>query len=226
MNKFTSTMRTDCPGHAYEQQRTGHMPKSVTVVLSEDTLVITLHGALSPAELALSESPGGAAKFQEFQRQLFLNSASQLRQEIKRITGVEVREATAEVEPGGSVVHAFTTGTVVQVFLLRRCPDGHLERKRHPGGEERRNRAATSITPLPAPRGRRPITTAKQPLVTSGVTMPRRPSMPRRLATIARMRTDTARASPAFGEIRMRLAVGVRWKTESLSMDSGAKKVN
>ena len=37
----------------------------------------------------------------------------------KRITGVEVREAVAEVEPTtGAVVHAFTTGTVVQVFLL------------------------------------------------------------------------------------------------------------
>ena len=121
MNKFTSTMAQQIAQAAstYEQQRTGHVPKSVTVVLSEDTLVITLHGALSPAELALAKSPAGAAKFQEFQRQLFLNSAAQLRQEIKRITGVEVREATAEVEPtSGSVVHAFTTGTVVQVFLL------------------------------------------------------------------------------------------------------------
>ena len=121
MNKFTSTMAQQIAQAAskYEQQRTGHVPKSVTVVLSEDTLVITLHGALSPAELALSKSPAGAAEVQEFQRQLFLNSAAQLRQEIKRITGVEVREATAEVEPAsGSVVHAFTTGTVVQVFLL------------------------------------------------------------------------------------------------------------
>ena len=32
---------------------------------------------------------------------------------------MEVREATAEVEPAsGTVVQAFTTGTVVQVFLL------------------------------------------------------------------------------------------------------------
>jgi hypothetical protein len=37
---------------------------------------------------------------------LFHNAADGLRQEIKRITGVEVREATAELEP--------TTGTVVQ----------------------------------------------------------------------------------------------------------------
>jgi hypothetical protein len=56
---------------------------------------------------------------QEFHRQLFINSSDSLRREIKRITGREVREAAAEVEPAtGTVVHAFTTGTMVQVFLL------------------------------------------------------------------------------------------------------------
>ena len=104
---------------AFQQQRTGHEPKSVAVVLSGDTLLITLHGALSPAEQALAKSPAGAARVQEFHRQLFTDSADQLRQEIKRITGVEVREATAEVEPtSGTVVQVFTTGTMVQVFLL------------------------------------------------------------------------------------------------------------
>jgi len=103
----------------FERRRTGNSPRSVTVVLSENTLVITLHGALSPAEQALAKSPAGAAQVQEFHRQLFDNSADSLRQEIKRITGVEVREATVEVEPAtGTVVKAFTTGTVVQVFLL------------------------------------------------------------------------------------------------------------
>ena len=104
---------------AFEQRRTGRTPRSVAVILSENTLVITLHGALTPAEQALAQSPGGAAQVQEFHRQLFNDSADALRQEIKRITGVEVREATAEVEPtSGTVVQAFTTGTVVQVFLL------------------------------------------------------------------------------------------------------------
>ena len=104
---------------AFEQRRTGHRPQSATVVLSENTVVITLHGALSPAERALAKSPEGAAQLQEFHRQLFTTSADSLRQEIKRITGVDVREATAEVETTtGAVVHAFTTGDVVQVFLL------------------------------------------------------------------------------------------------------------
>ena len=104
---------------ACQQQRTGHLPKSVTVVLSGETLVITLHGALSPAEKALAKSPAGAAQVQEFHRQLFTSSADTLREEIRRITGVEVREATAEVEPTtGTMVGVFTTGTTVQVYLL------------------------------------------------------------------------------------------------------------
>jgi uncharacterized protein YbcI len=104
---------------AFQQQRTGHEPKSVAVVLSGDTLLITLHGALSPAEKALAQSPEGAVQVQEFHRQLFTNSADEMRQKIESITGVAVREATAEVEPTtGTVVQVFTSGTMVQVFLL------------------------------------------------------------------------------------------------------------
>lgn len=105
---------------AFEQRRTGsHAPISVTVVLSEGTLVITLHEALSPAEKELARTPKGAAELQEFHRQLFASTSDSLRQEINRITGMKVREATAEVEPAsGAVVQAFTTGTMVQVFLL------------------------------------------------------------------------------------------------------------
>jgi len=104
---------------AFEERLTGHAPRSVTVVMSEGTLVITLHGAMSQAEKALAQRPGGAAQVQELHRQLFANSLDSLRQEIKKITGVEVREATAEIETTtGTVVKVFTTGTVVQVFLL------------------------------------------------------------------------------------------------------------
>ena len=102
-----------------QQQRTGLAPKAVTAVLSEDTLVVTLHDALTPAEKALARTPEGAAQVQEFHRQLFSSESESMRQEIKRITGRKVREATAEIETvTGSVVHAFTTGATVQVFLL------------------------------------------------------------------------------------------------------------
>jgi len=88
-------------------------------VLGQETIVITLHGALSPAERALASSPAGAEQVQELHRQLFDSSSDSLRKEIKRITGVDVREASIEVDTtSGAVVKAFTSGTVVQVFLL------------------------------------------------------------------------------------------------------------
>ena len=121
MNKPNLTMARQIAeaAAAFEQQRTGNTPKSVTVVLNDNTLVITLHGALSPAEKALAQSPAGAAQVQELHKRLFNNSAGALREKIKKITGVEVREAKAEVETTtGTVVQVFTTGTVVQVFLL------------------------------------------------------------------------------------------------------------
>ena len=110
---------------AFQQKTTGHAPKAVTVVLSQDTLVVTLHEALSPAEKDLAKSPAGAAQVQEFHRQLFINSSQSLREEIKRITGVEVREAVAEVEPTtGTVVQAFTSNVTVQVFRLAQSVPG------------------------------------------------------------------------------------------------------
>ena len=121
MNKLDPTMAQQVAQaiSVYQEQRTGLPPKAVTVVLSDDTLVVTLHEALSPAEKALSRTPEGAAQVQEFHRQLFHDSVGTLREEIRRITGVAVGEAAAEVETTtGAVVHAFTTGAMVQVFRL------------------------------------------------------------------------------------------------------------
>lgn len=104
---------------ALQEQRTGNSPKAVSVVLSDDTLVVTLHEALSPAERALSGTPDGAAQVQEYHRRLFDDSIGLLRQEIQRITGVKVVEAAVEMETKtGAIVHAFTSGTMVQVFQL------------------------------------------------------------------------------------------------------------
>jgi uncharacterized protein YbcI len=104
---------------AFHQQMTGHASKAVTVVLSQDTLVVMLHEALSPAERDLARSPSGAAQVQEFHRQLFSTSSQRLQKEIGRITGVEWPEAAAEVEPTtGDMVQAFTRSARVQVFRL------------------------------------------------------------------------------------------------------------
>jgi len=111
---------------AFQQERTGHEPQSVSVVLGGDTVVVTMHGALSPAEQAMGQSAEGAAKVREFHRQLFLADAETIRQKIKRITGMEVRELSADVDPKcGAVIHVFTSGTMVQVFLLSgKVPSG------------------------------------------------------------------------------------------------------
>jgi uncharacterized protein YbcI len=101
---------------AFEEQRLGRKPISVTVVLGGDTLVITMHGVLSPAEKALAASPTGAAQLQEFHQQLFKLSSDPLRQEIERITGLEVCEAAKDKATAS--VQVFSVGTVVRVFLL------------------------------------------------------------------------------------------------------------
>ncbi len=104
---------------AFHRKRTGHAPKSVSVVLGADTLVITLHDALSPAEKSLARTKEGAAQVQKFHREVFTASSEPLRREINRITGVEVQEANAELQTtSGAVVQIFTTGSMVQVFQL------------------------------------------------------------------------------------------------------------
>ena len=102
-----------------QEQRTGLAPKSVTAVLSEDTLVLTLYDTLTPAEKALARTAEGAAQLQEFHHQLFSGESESMFREIKTITGREVREATAEIDTAtGAVVHTFSNGAMVQVFLL------------------------------------------------------------------------------------------------------------
>ncbi len=131
----------------FEGRRTGHAPRSVTVVMNDTTLVVTLHGALSAAEQALAQSPAGAAQVQEFHHQLFMNSGDSLRQEIRRITEAEVREAAVEVEPATrTVVTAYSTGTVVQVYLLAHGVPADTWSSNEPtGGPE----MATENAPVP-----------------------------------------------------------------------------
>lgn len=102
-----------------QAERTGHSPKAVTVVASDETVVVTLHEALTPAEKILARTEAGAAKVEDYHRALFAVSCDELRREIQRLTGRKVREAAVVVEPAtGAIVHAFTSGTVVQIFQL------------------------------------------------------------------------------------------------------------
>lgn len=104
---------------AMQTERTGHAPKAVTVVAGPETVVVTLHEALTPAEKLLARSAAGAAKVEEYHRALFAVSCDELRREVQRLTGQKVREAAVVVEPAtGAIVHAFTSGTLVQIFQL------------------------------------------------------------------------------------------------------------
>lgn len=103
----------------FQKERTGQSPKSVAVALNGDTLVITLYEALTPAEKAAAQTPDGASKVREFHRQLFAATSELLRREIQQILETEVTEAVAEIQMSqGAVEHVFTSGTMVQVFLL------------------------------------------------------------------------------------------------------------
>jgi uncharacterized protein YbcI len=64
---------------AFEQRCTGHAPQSVAVVMSDNTLVIALRAALSPAERVLAQTSAGAVQVQEFHRQRFAHSSDWLR---------------------------------------------------------------------------------------------------------------------------------------------------
>ena len=86
-----------------QSERTGHTPKAVTVVASDETVVLTLHEALTPAEKILASSESGAAKVEQYHRALFAVSCDELRKEIQRLTGRKVREAAVVVEPATGV---------------------------------------------------------------------------------------------------------------------------
>jgi uncharacterized protein YbcI len=107
---------------AFQQESTGIAPESVTVLLGEKTLVVTMQDALSPAEKQMASSPEGAARVNEFHQRLFQTSAPALHNELQRILGVEISESSIGMEPtAGRFVEVFPSGALVQVFLLTRA---------------------------------------------------------------------------------------------------------
>jgi uncharacterized protein YbcI len=114
---LTKAQRIAEAASAFEQRRTGRVPDLVTVVLSAKTLIISLHGVLSPAERAIANTPDGATRMQEFHRLLFASSSEPFRQKIEEIIGAEVQTAGGRIE-AASLVPVFPAGVIVQVFLL------------------------------------------------------------------------------------------------------------
>jgi len=104
---------------ACEQRQTKHGRDWVAVFMNEDTIVIALHGSLTTAEQVLVQSPAGVTQVRAFHQQLFTNVSATLVQDVKRITGMEVRDTKADIlATTGSVVLVFTTDTMREKFLL------------------------------------------------------------------------------------------------------------
>ena len=103
---------------AFQCRVDGHPAESITVVLSQHTLVIVLEGALSSVEHSLLQSPAGFAQVQEFHRQLFWKPTSALWHEIKKPLGIEGVEKADDGLSTRTCIQVFSNGTVVHVFLL------------------------------------------------------------------------------------------------------------
>jgi uncharacterized protein YbcI len=118
LSKWTIGQKIARAARAVEKRRTKHGRKWVAVFINEDTMVIALYGSLTAAERRLAQSPAGAVQVRDFHRRLFANVSASLRRMIKSITGMEVCDTTAEIEPAtGHVVHVFTTDTLAEDFL-------------------------------------------------------------------------------------------------------------
>ncbi len=82
-----------------EGRQTAHGREWAAVFMNEDTIVIALYGRLTDAEKTLVRSPAGAAQVREFHRQLFASATETLAQQIRRVTGMEIRDKTADIDP-------------------------------------------------------------------------------------------------------------------------------
>ena len=124
MSKHDSTVAQQATKVAdiFQRPRMGHAPKAMTSALRKDALAGTLNKFVTPSGKALAWSLKGTVQVQKFHRRLFTNSSEFMRPEYAPITDRQVREAVTQIElEMGTVVHASTTGAMVQVFRL--APD-------------------------------------------------------------------------------------------------------
>lgn len=94
----------------------------LVVFLNEDTIVIALHGSLTPAETASAREPAGARQVCAFHDRMFATKAAEpLLRKINALTGLFSRHTSAAVDlETGSVVQLFTSATAGKDFLLPR----------------------------------------------------------------------------------------------------------
>jgi uncharacterized protein YbcI len=129
-----------------ERRQSMHWRDWVAVFLNEDTIVVALHGFLTDGEKAQLQSLAGAARVREFHQQLFANDSAILFQRIKRLTGMEVRNATVEFElMTGCVVHLITTDMLGEEFLF--AIDAPVESRWSGHGPRRWNESSDRLAP-------------------------------------------------------------------------------
>ncbi len=113
MTETTSTIAQEVAraAIAFQREATGIAPESCTVLMGEQTLVVTLQDALSLAEKQMASTPEGAARVNEFHQRLFQASAADLHRDLQRILGVEIRESSIEMETSaGRFIEVFPSG--------------------------------------------------------------------------------------------------------------------
>lgn len=118
-SSLTITAKVAHTVHDFQRQRTGYTPKSVTVVLSDGMMVITLLEALTPAETILCQTEKGTVRLRDFHAELVRDSLGLLGAEIERISGIPLQEVVVDIDSiTGDIIHIYATGTPLQVFKL------------------------------------------------------------------------------------------------------------
>jgi hypothetical protein len=95
-------------------------PASITIVATDQSLVLTIHEPFSPAERRLAADGGsGLSRVAEYHRSLFDNSLDALCRHVRLLSGVELHGAAIHVDARtGSVLKTLTTKAAVDTFVF------------------------------------------------------------------------------------------------------------
>ena len=103
----------------FEHALLGRVPRSVTVVVRDDGLVVTLHESFSPLERRLAATDGADCRIEDFHHDMFDSSRDALLQHVRQRTGVALDAGLVHVDAAtGSILKTFTTDPSVELFLL------------------------------------------------------------------------------------------------------------
>jgi len=104
---------------AFEHVLLGRAPRSVTVVASDNRLVVSLHESFSPLERHVAAAADGCCRVEDFHHDLFESSHEALVHHVRHSTGIGLDAGLVHVDAAtGSVLKTFTTEPSVELFLL------------------------------------------------------------------------------------------------------------